>query len=66
MRCSGVVIAIAMVGNLIVAGFAGALIPITLERLGVDPALASGTFVTTITDVFGFFAFLGLGALLLI
>ena len=58
-------IAVAMIGNMVVAGFAGALIPIGLERLGVDPALASGTFVTTITDVFGFFAFLGLAALLL-
>jgi magnesium transporter len=61
----GLVIAIAMVGNLVVAGFAGALIPIGLEKLGVDPALASGTFVTTTTDVFGFFAFLGLASLLL-
>ena len=51
-----------MIGNLIVAGFAGALIPIALEKLGVDPALASGTFVTTTTDVFGFFAFLGLAS----
>ena len=57
----GLVIAIAMIGNLVVAGFAGALIPIGLEKLKVDPALASGTFVTTTTDVFGFFAFLGLG-----
>jgi magnesium transporter len=62
----GVVIAIAMIGNLIVAGFAGALIPITLEKLGADPALASGTFVTTTTDVFGFFAFLGLASLMLV
>lgn len=62
----GVVIALAMVGNLIMAGLAGALIPIGLEKLGVDPALASGTFVTTITDVFGFFAFLGLASLLLV
>ena len=55
-----------MVGNMIVAGFAGALIPIALERLGADPALASGTFVTTTTDVFGFFAFLGLASLMLV
>jgi magnesium transporter len=61
----GGVIAAAMVGNLIVAGFAGALIPIALEKLGADPALASGTFVTTTTDVFGFFAFLGLASLML-
>jgi magnesium transporter len=62
----GLVIGIAMIGNLVVAGFAGALIPIGLEKLGVDPALASGTFVTTTTDVFGFFAFLGLATLMLV
>ncbi|WP_204113897.1 magnesium transporter [Shimia biformata] len=54
------VIAAAMVINLVVAGLAGAGIPILLEKLGVDPALASGTFVTTVTDVVGFFAFLGM------
>jgi magnesium transporter len=42
------------------------LIPITLEKLGADPALASGTFVTTTADVFGFFAFLGLASLMLV
>jgi magnesium transporter len=62
----GFVIAVAMVGNMVVAGFAGVLIPIALDRVGWDPALASGTFVTTITDVFGFFAFLGLAAVLLL
>jgi magnesium transporter len=62
----GLVIALAMVGNMVVAAFAGVLIPIALERMSLDPALASGTFVTTITDVFGFFAFLGLAAVLLI
>jgi magnesium transporter len=62
----GVVIALAMVGNMIVAGFAGALVPIALEKLGADPALASGTFVTTTTDVFGFFAFLGLASVMLV
>jgi magnesium transporter len=61
----GLVIGMAMIGNMIVAGFAGALVPIALDRLGLDPALASGTFVTTITDVFGFFAFLGLAGLML-
>jgi len=60
------VISVAMVGNMIVAALAGVLVPIGLEKAGADPALASGTFVTTITDVFGFFAFLGLaGAILL-
>ena len=61
----GLVIGIAMVGNMVVAAFAGVLIPIGLEKAGADPALASGTFVTTITDVFGFFAFLGLAAVML-
>jgi magnesium transporter len=61
----GWVIGAAMVGNMVVAAFAGVLIPIALERLKLDPALASGTFVTTITDVFGFFAFLGLAGLML-
>ncbi|UWQ20386.1 magnesium transporter [Jannaschia sp. W003] len=58
----GAVIAVAMVINLVVAGLAGVGIPVVLEKLGVDPALASGAFVTTVTDVVGFFAFLGLAA----
>lgn len=62
----GVVIAVAMVVNLIVAGLAGILVPLALERVGVDPALASGTFVTTVTDVVGFFAFLGLAGFVLL
>ncbi|GMG84380.1 magnesium transporter [Paralimibaculum aggregatum] len=62
----GAVIAAAMVVNMLVAGLAGILIPIGLERIGADPALASGTFVTTVTDVVGFFTFLGLAALLLL
>lgn len=62
----GVVIALAMVLNMLVAALAGILIPITLDRLKVDPALASGAFVTTVTDVVGFFAFLGLATLMLI
>ena len=62
----GVVIAVAMVINLVVAGLAGTGIPVLLQRLGIDPALASGAFVTTVTDVVGFFAFLALaGAVLL-
>ena len=59
----GYVIAAAMVINMVVAGLAGTVIPVALERVGVDPALASGAFVTTVTDVVGFFAFLGLAAL---
>jgi magnesium transporter len=62
----GVVIAAAMVINLLVAGLAGILIPVVLNRLGVDPALASGAFVTTVTDVVGFFAFLGLAVIFLL
>ena len=62
----GVVLAASMVINLVIAGLAGVLIPVVLDKLGVDPALASGAFVTTVTDVVGFFAFLGLaGAVLL-
>ncbi|NNE79521.1 MAG: magnesium transporter [Silicimonas sp.] len=62
----GVVIAVAMVVNLLVAGLSGVLVPITLDKAGIDPALASGTFVTTVTDVVGFFAFLGLASLVLL
>jgi len=62
----GYVIGAAMVINLVVAGLAGTVIPVILERIGVDPALASGAFVTTVTDVVGFFAFLGLAAAVLL
>lgn len=62
----GVVIALAMIINLVVAGLAGVMLPILLDKVGVDPALASGTFVTTVTDVVGFFAFLGLAGLILL
>ncbi|MEL6419828.1 MAG: magnesium transporter, partial [Pseudomonadota bacterium] len=61
----GAVIAVAMVVNLVVAGLAGIVVPVVLDRAGVDPALASGTFVTTVTDVVGFFVFLGLATLVL-
>ncbi|MDB6182465.1 magnesium transporter [Paracoccus fistulariae] len=60
------VIGIAMVVNLAIAALAGILIPLALEKAGADPALASGTFVTTVTDVVGFFAFLGLASAVLI
>jgi magnesium transporter len=56
----GVVIGLAMVINLIVAGTVGILIPLLLDKLKADPAIASAVFVTTITDVVGFFAFLAL------
>jgi magnesium transporter len=62
----GGIIAGAMVINLVVAGVAGVALPLLLERLEIDPAVASGVFVTTITDVVGFFAFLGLASLVLI
>ena len=62
----GIVMAVAMVGTLIVAGLSGALIPLALERLKVDPAVASGVFLTTVTDVVGFFLFLGLAAAVLL
>jgi len=62
----GVVIAVAMLVNLLVAGLSGVLVPLTLDKAGIDPALASGTFVTTVTDVVGFFAFLGLATMVLL
>ena len=59
----GAVIAVAMVVNLFVAAIAGMLIPLALDRLGFDPAVSSSVFVTTVTDVVGFFSFLGLATL---
>lgn len=61
----GAVLAAAMIVNLVVAALAGILIPISLDRMGIDPAVASSVFVTTVTDVIGFFAFLGFATLLL-
>ncbi|MEN0651943.1 MULTISPECIES: magnesium transporter [Hyphobacterium] len=60
------VIAIAMVINLACAGLAGILVPMGLKRFGADPAVSSSVFVTTVTDVVGFFAFLGLAAMVLL
>jgi len=57
----GAVLAAAMIINMFVAATAGTLIPLTLRALKVDPALASSVFITTLTDVFGFLSFLGLG-----
>jgi len=59
----GAVIAAAMVINLITAGVSGALLPLLLQRWGIDPALAGGVILTTVTDVVGFLSFLGLAAL---
>ncbi len=62
----GVVLAFAMVLNMVVAGFSGIIIPLILNKIGVDPAVASSVFVTTVTDVVGFFSFLGLAAIFLV
>jgi len=61
----GMVIGLAMVVNMFVAGVAGTTIPLALNRIGIDPAVASSVLLTTITDVVGFFVFLGLAALFL-
>ena len=62
----GVVLGVAMVVNMFIAGLAGILVPLALDRFGFDPALGSSALVTTVTDVVGFFAFLGLAALVLL
>jgi magnesium transporter len=62
----GGVLAGAMIFNMVWAGFAGAVIPLTLARLKVDPAIGAGPFLTTTTDVLGFFSFLGLATLFLL
>lgn len=61
----GLIVGLAMVINLIVAGLFGAIIPLIMRRLGKDPASSATIFITTATDVFGFFAFLGLASILL-
>ncbi|MFZ2103560.1 MAG: magnesium transporter [Oricola sp.] len=58
----GGVIGVAMIVNMVCAALAGILIPLLLDRVGADPAIASSVFVTTVTDIVGFFAFLGLAA----
>lgn len=60
-----IVIAVSMVISMVMAGIAGALVPITLARLGQDPAVASSIVLTTVTDIAGFFSFLGIATLLL-
>ena len=55
----GLVIGLAMIVNLAVAGLAGAMIPLAMNRVGLDPAQSSSIILTTVTDVVGFFAFLG-------
>ena len=61
----GVVIAFALVVNLVTGAFAGAVIPLILRHIGVDPAIAGGVVLTTVTDVVGIVAFLGLATLVL-
>jgi len=55
-----------MIINIVIAGLVGTLIPISLNKMNIDPALASGVILTTITDVFGFLSFLGLASIFLI
>ncbi len=62
----GGVIGAAMIINLFVAALAGFVIPLSLKRMNIDPALAGGVVLTTVTDVIGYMAFLGLGAALLL
>lgn len=62
----GIVIGLAVVVNLVVAAFSGAVIPMMLQKMNVDPALAGGVVLTTVTDVVGFIAFLGLATFLLL
>ena len=57
-----IIIAVSMILNMIVAGLFGILVPVTLKKFKVDPAISSSVFVTTITDVIGFLSFLGVGA----
>ncbi|MDA3046320.1 magnesium transporter [Campylobacter sp. VBCF_06 NA8] len=66
MKLLGVVIAMSMVINLTLAGFFGAIIPIALRRFGIDPAVGSSVLLTTVTDIVGFFSFLGLATWILI
>lgn len=62
----GIVIGAAMIINMVVAGFFGAIIPVVLNKMGYDPAESSTVFLTTFTDIVGFFAFLGLAAVFMV
>ena len=62
----GVVMAIAIIVNLVAGALAGALIPVILKRMSIDPALAGGVVLTTVTDVIGIFAFVGLASYVLL
>jgi magnesium transporter len=61
----GAILFVAMIVNLVVAGVAGGVVPLALEKFGFDPAIASSIFVTTFTDVCGFFTFLGLATVVM-
>ena len=62
----GLVVGISMVSNLFIAGFFGTLVPMIMRKLGKDPASSATIFITTATDVFGFFVFLGLASIILV
>lgn len=62
----GLIIGVSMIINLVIAAFAGAMIPLILKRYGIDPAVAGGVILTTVTDVVGFMTFLGLATIFLI
>ena len=66
MPLLGIIIGAAMIINLMVACLSGILIPLILDKTGIDPAIASTVVLTTITDIFGFFVFLGLGSIYLL
>ncbi len=66
MHMLGIVIALSMIINLLMAGFFGATIPLLLKRLDIDPAIGSTVILTTVTDVVGFFSFLGLATIILL
>jgi magnesium transporter len=60
-----IVLGLAMIFSLTVAGFSGTLVPLIMHKLGKDPAASATVFITTVTDVFGFMAFLGLASLVM-
>lgn len=62
----GLIVGLALIINLVVAGLSGASIPLLLRKLSIDPTLAGGLILTTVTDVVGFVAFLGLGTVFLL
>jgi magnesium transporter len=66
MAMLGVVIALSMLINLLAAGFFGATVPLFLKRMDIDPAIGSTVILTTVTDVVGFFSFLGLATYILL